>query len=215
MGKSKANKCSECGQELDSLEDLILHEAMHDVGPEDEVNVGPEDEMDAGPEDEIDAEYVGGHIKFKNKMHTTLKLGDDKIDVIALDSKEPYFSIPYKRIIAVDILSNRPGSSFLAIGNDTNMLAATAGISILTNYLVNKPKLFLVLTIIDEYDLRQSVAFQMQHVEEAQQAIYDKVAQAQSRAQRLMRNTCRKCGESTPISMIRRNGGYCDFCMTG
>lgn len=165
MGKSKASKCSKCGQELDSLEDLILHEAIHD----------------AGPEDEIDAEYVGGHIKFKNKMHTTLKLGDDQIDVIALDSKEPSFSIPYKRIIAVDVLFSQPSSSFLAIGNDTNMLAATAGISILTNYLVNKPKLLLVITFMDEYNLRQSVAFDIQNVEEAQQDIYDKVVQAKKR----------------------------------
>jgi hypothetical protein len=199
MGKSKANKCSKCGQELDCLEDLILHEAMHD----------------AGPEGEIDAEYVGGHIKFKNKMHTTLKLGNDKIDVMPFDSKEPSFSIPYKRIIAVDVLSSEQSSSFFAIGDNANMLAATAGISILTNYLVNKPKLFLALTFMDEYDIRQSVAFQMQFVEEAQHTIYDKVAQAQSQAQRLMRNTCRKCGESTPISMLRRNGGYCDFCTNG
>jgi hypothetical protein len=195
MAKNKANKCSVCGQGFDNLDDLIVHEAVHD----------------AGLEDELEAEYVGGHVKFKNKMHTTLKLRDDKIDVMPFDSKEPSFSIPYMRIIAVEILSSRPGSSFLAIGNDTNMLAATAGISILTNFLVNKPKQFLVLTFIDEHNLQQSVAFQMQNVEEAQQAIYDKVAQAQ----RLMHNACLRCGESAPISMLRRNGGYCDFCMKG
>jgi predicted aldo/keto reductase-like oxidoreductase len=160
---------------------------------------------------ELDAEYVGGHIKFKNKMHTILKLTNERIDVMPLDTKEPYFSIPYKRTIAVEILSSQRGSSFLAIGNDTSMLAATAGISILTNYLVNKPKLLLVLTFTDEYNLQQSVAFQMQRVEEAQQAIYDKVAQAQ----RLMHNACLRCGECAPISMLRRNGGYCDFCMKG
>ena len=96
IAKNKANKCSICGQGFDNLEDLIVHEAVHD----------------AGPEDELDADYVGGHIKFKNKMHTTLKLGDHKIDVTPFESNEPSFSIPYKRIIAVDVLSNRPGSSF-------------------------------------------------------------------------------------------------------
>lgn len=159
------NKCSTCGQGFDNLEDLIVHEAVHDVGPE----------------DELDAEYIGGHIKFKNKMHTTLKLDDDKIDVMPFDPQihSPSFSIPYKRVIAVELMSSGQSSFFLAIGNNANMLAATAGISILTNSICNKPKLFLVLTFIDEYDIQQSVAFQMQRVEEAQQDIYDRVAQAQ------------------------------------
>lgn len=205
------NKCSTCGMELDNLDDLIMHEAEHESGGKQTDFKGPEADnakQALSPLAEFDGECVGGLHKF----HMVMKLYKEKIDVVPIGYYAKFIlSIPYKSISEVQVLTGAQTSSFLAIGNNSEMLALTAGVSLLSNILLNKPKLFLVLTFKDEFGIEQSVAFKMKKAEEAQHSIYDKVAQAQ----RLMHNTCRRCGECAPISMLRRNGGYCDFCMKG
>ncbi|XHH08043.1 MAG: hypothetical protein ACFCUE_10765 [Candidatus Bathyarchaeia archaeon] len=164
MGK---NKCSICNQEFDNLDDLIVHEALHDVPPEDEYSV----------------DYFDG----KSNVRATLEICDATIDVTPLDAEEPTFSIPYKRIVAINSMSNEQVNSFFAIGNDAKMLALTLGTAFLVDHFANKPQLFLVLTFTDEYDLQHSAAFHMQKhdLEYAQQDIYDKVVQVKGKAKSL------------------------------
>jgi len=181
MGK-KSKKCSICGAELGCLDDLIIHEAEHESGCEHDALKGPsatEYNKVANALKGYDAEYLGGHIKFPGQTQVKLRLDETKLNVTSvIYSFEPFLSIPYKSIIAVQVLSSEQASSFFAIGNNANMLALTIGTSLLVNNLVNKPELFLVLTFSDECNIQQSVTFQMQRVEKAQQDIYVKVAQA-------------------------------------
>lgn len=160
MGK---NKCSTCGKEFANLEDLIIHEALHGVLPENEYH----------------AEYFDG----ENKVYATLELCDGTIDVTPLEAEEPTFSIPYNRIVAIDAVSSEKASSFFAIGNDAKMLALTLGTAMLVDHFANKPKLFLVITFWDACDIQQRAAFNMQErdLEDARQDIYDKVAQAKNK----------------------------------
>jgi hypothetical protein len=187
MGK---NKCSICGAEIDSLDDLIIHEAEHESGCEPSDLKGPtvaECKQVVDALEGFDAEYIGGHIKFPGQTHVKLRLDKTKLNVTQVQhSFEPFLSIPYTRITAVQLAPAGQTSAFFVAGDDIGKVALTAGASILFNQLFSKPKLFLVIAFIDEYDLQQSVAFQMQGVEEAQQIIYDKVAQVKRRKRKAL-----------------------------
>ncbi len=126
----------------------------------------------------FECECIGSH-----KFHALLKLGDEKIDIIPNDySPEFILSIRYKSMSDVQILTSAQVSSFLAIGNSFNMLALTAGVSIISNMLFNKPKLFLVLTFKDERGILQSIVLKTKKPEEVQNAIYDKIELANERS---------------------------------
>lgn len=143
---------------------------------------------------EFEGECIG-----KQKFHTVLKLGNEKIDVIPLDHypDEYALSIPYKSITEVQVLTSAQVSSFLAIGNNTEMLALTAGVSILSNMVFNKPKIFLVVTFNDEFGTL-NVAFKMKKAEEAQNAINDKITQVTKNAYGGKLKLCPQGHENSP-----------------
>jgi hypothetical protein len=143
---------------------------------------------------EFEGECIGAH-----KFHTVLKLGNEKIDVIPLDHYPEEFalSILYKSITEVQVLTSAQVSSFLAIGNNAEMLALTAGVSILSNIVFNKPKMFLVISFKDEFG-PLNVAFKMKKTEEAQNAINDKITQATKNAYGGKLKLCPQGHENSP-----------------
>jgi hypothetical protein len=55
-------------------------------------------------EDEFRCEYLGGHIRYPDKGHVILQLGEDEIFVAAFTPSTiilPFLSIPYKDITGV------------------------------------------------------------------------------------------------------------------
>jgi hypothetical protein len=126
---------------------------------------------------EFECECIGA-----KKFHALMKLCNDKIDITPHDLPPEYIlSIPYKSITEIQVLTSKQASSFLAIGDDTGTLMATAGISILTNMLINKPKTFLALTFNDA-EAPFTVGFKIKKAEEVYNAISEKIAQAAERS---------------------------------